>query len=267
MNNNWISRNWWMPVLFAGTALSSFTFFDMDEPGSVNPPQQKFKLIYAQLKDTIPGEKEMDNENRGFHFKTGDIDRAIAQIEKEMLKAREELRKTDFKKTEVEMQRALKELEQSFDHVKWEKMEKELKESLQKIEETDLPGIRKNLQEQLAKELSNTKEQLANTKKELEIQKEKMKDELGKGLAGTMKNFDELLPAYKEQLKTLNEMVKEMEKDGLIQKGENADIKYKQGLLYINGQKQSKEITDKYRHYFKKANKQIVVNKDDDGWL
>lgn len=277
MNKNWITRNWWLPVLIAGIGLSSFTVFDITDPGSVSPPQPKFNVMFAQLKDTLPKDENDDDNDGQYHIKTGELDKAIAEMEKQILKAKTEFKNKDWKKIDEEMERAMKEidkvdlskmkldLEQQLKSVDFEKMEKELKESLKKMEEVDLPKMKKEMQEQLTKELAAADKELAKSKKELQLQKEKMKGELGKNLAETMQNLDKVFLDAKEQLKEFKKMTEEMEKDGLIKKGENADVIFRKGELYINGNKQPKEVSEKYKHYFKKGSFHFE-GKDDD-WL
>lgn len=274
MNKHWINRYWWLPVLFAGIGLSSFTLFNFADPGSVAPPQPNFKITLTQLKDTLPSDEDDDWQ---FHLKTKELDKAIAEMEKQIVKAKTELKNKDWKKIDEEMEKAMKEidkidlskmksdLEQQMKNIDFEKMEKELKESLKKLEEVDLPKMKKEMQEQLTKELAASEKELANSKKELQLQKEKMKGQIGKKLAETMQNLDKTFSDAKEQLKEFKKMTEEMEKDGLIKNGENADITFKHGELYINGKKQSKEVSDKYKHYFKKGSFHFE-GKDDD-WL
>ncbi|MBI1780450.1 MAG: hypothetical protein HYR66_03675 [Sphingobacteriales bacterium] len=274
MNKKWISRYWWLPVFVSGIGLSSFTLFNFADPGSVAPPQPSFRITLAQLKDTAPSDEDGDWQ---FHIKTGELDKAIAEMEKQIVKAKTEFKKQDWKKIDEEMEKAMKEmdkvdlskmkldLEQQMKNIDFEKMEKELKESLKKLEEVDLPKMKKEMQEQLTKELAAADKELANSKKELQLQKEKMKGQIGKNLAETMQNLDKVLLDAKEQLKEFKKMTEEMEKDGLIKKGENADVTFRHGELYINGKKQSKEVSEKYKHYFKKGGFHFE-GKDDD-WL
>ena len=63
----------------------------------------------------------------------------------------------------------------------------------------------------------------------------------------------EMLKA-KTGMSELKEMTTEMEKDGLLNKKESNTIEYKNKELLINGKKQSPEVTEKYRKYFKGDN-------------
>ena len=280
MNQNWIIRYWWAPVLFAGMVLSSFTLFEVSDPGSVSPPAKQFNVIYAQLKDTVPSKEEEEDDDRGwsFNFKTGELDKAIGDMEREIIKAKTEFKNKDWKRIDEELKRAMQELEKvdmskirkdlelSLSKVNLDKMEAELRQSLKTLEEVELPKMKQELHENLSKQLAETERQLQHSKQELLMQQERMKGDIGKKLEETMKNLDKSLEGAKAQLKEFKTMTTEMEKDGLIKKGENAEIKYKDGELYINGKKQPKEITDKYKHYFKKGTVHLNFN-DDDDWI
>ena len=59
----------------------------------------------------------------------------------------------------------------------------------------------------------------------------------------------------------MKEFTDELEKDGLIDKDKGYSIEWKNGgELYINGKKQSKEISDKYKKYYKKDGWRIEMN-------
>lgn len=277
MNNKWIRRYWWLPLLVAGAGLSSFTLFDMNQTGSSVTPVRNFNATYTRLADTLPDAK--DDEHWEYNFRTGELDKAIADMEREVTKAKTEFKNRDWKKVEDEMQRALKEmekidmsklkqeLEESFNKEDFEKMQKELKRSLDNLNEVELPKIKKQLHEELSKQLAESEKQLAKTKEHLQQQKEKMKLELGDSFSETMKNLDVTLSNARDQLKEFKKMTAELEKDGLIQKGENAEIRFKNGELFINGKKQSKEVSDKYKHYFKKDQVRINLNDNNDDWI
>ena len=280
MKSNWIGNHWWLPVVFAGTGLSSFALFDMQDNFSINPPEKKFNVFYAQLKDTVPPEQKDDDDDIEFKFKTGDIDKAIADMERELQKATGEFKNRDWKKIDEERNRAMqemkkvdfekikKEMHEAFNSVEWEKIQKEIASSLRQLEEVRLHRLRKELEENLPKQLAEAERQFEKNKKAQELQSEKLNENIGRSLEETMKNLDKSLARAKEQLKELKKMTLEMEKDGLIKKGENATIKYKNGELFINGKKQSKEVTDKYKHYFKKGNVYInIEDKDEDDWI
>ena len=58
-------------------------------------------------------------------------------------------------------------------------------------------------------------------------------------------------------------MTTEMEKDELLNKKESNTIEYKNKELLINGKKQSPEVTEKYRKYFKGNNFKLKFSGED----
>jgi len=68
-------------------------------------------------------------------------------------------------------------------------------------------------------------------------------------------DFDKMrkdLEKTKVELKGYQEMVYKMEADGLLKTNSDYKIEYKDGQLFINGDKQSMEVTNKYKKYFPK---------------
>jgi hypothetical protein len=97
--------------------------------------------------------------------------------------------------------------------------------------------------------MDEIKKELENVKDEMEKNKIDLKEE--------MDNAKEGIEKAKEELKDYRELIDGMEKDGLINTKEDYSIKYKDDELYINGKKQSPEITDKYKDHFKENNTRI----------
>jgi hypothetical protein len=52
-------------------------------------------------------------------------------------------------------------------------------------------------------------------------------------------------------------MLDEMEKEELINRKADYDVDYRDGDLFINGQKQPNDILNRYKGYFKKDNTRI----------
>jgi hypothetical protein len=55
---------------------------------------------------------------------------------------------------------------------------------------------------------------------------------------------------YQKELKLMNQLIDGLQKDGLIHRNKPYAVQIKDGELYINRQKQPKEVTDKFRKYF-----------------
>lgn len=66
-----------------------------------------------------------------------------------------------------------------------------------------------------------------------------------------MENAREEIGRAQEKIKAYKEMLQKMEEDGLLKKGDNYRVEFKDNELFINGKKQPDPIRNKYRHYFK----------------
>ena len=126
-----------------------------------------------------------------------------------------------------------------------EQAEKQVKEALNNDEwKQELKNAQKIKKEDLDKEMANVKKELEKVKDEMKQQKFNLKIELDKAR--------EDIDKAKDELKSYQQMIYDMEKDGLLNIKEDYSIEYKSGDLYINDKKQPTEITDKYKKYFKK---------------
>ena len=79
------------------------------------------------------------------------------------------------------------------------------------------------------------------------------------------KSGDSVLDVYQENVGAflLDDilMFNEMERDGLISTKEGFSIEYKDRSLYINGNKQTEQVTDKYRKYIKREHFRIDIDR------
>lgn len=139
-----------------------------------------------------------------------------AELEKaqlELERAQSEMAKQDWKKVEAEMANAKLELESAMKtaQVAFEK------EAMEKA------------MVEMEKSLAKNKGQFENEMKKAQVEMKKAQ----------------------QQLALMQKGMELMEKDGLIKPGESINIDWEDDILIINGQKQSKEVSDKYRKYFK----------------
>lgn len=70
------------------------------------------------------------------------------------------------------------------------------------------------------------------------------------------------LPGWKRDLALMTELTTALGKDGLIDNRKLYNLEIKDGELYINGKKQPKEVSDKYRKYFRNDNYTITNDGD-----
>jgi hypothetical protein len=194
------------------------------------------------------------------------LDEALKNLDVRMKELDERLKKMDFSKMEketnvamkkVDFEKMNKELEASMKKIDWQKMQEELNASMGKLKEVDM---------------SRVKEQLARTQLQMEKHQHDMKlnhEHMQENIEKTMKHAHESMQKAQQsmekahaQLANLQEFTDALQADGLIDKKKDYNVEVKDGELYINGTKQSKEVSEKYKKYYKKDNFQINMNRE-----
>jgi hypothetical protein len=147
----------------------------------------------------------------------------------------------DTDKMKADIDKAMAELKNSNWQAELDKGMKEMKVSMAEIKNINGAEIKKELE---------------NARKEMENAKITMKDEMAKARVEVEKARGEMT-----QLRTL---LQDLQKDGLIKKGEDVKLEWKSGRLYINGKEQSAEVSEKYKALEKLD---INIDGDDDNQL
>ena len=244
----------------AGLGFTAILFSAWQTTGSTLPV--KPYLIRYEQDTTVPN-KKMHEKNE---YKVGDIDKAMKELDKAMIDMDKDM-KIDFSKMDKEMKLAMEEIKKidfekighdvqaSLKEVNWEKIrtdvDKAMREAEIKIKEVDMKKIEKELQ--------RVKEEIKNVKISTHIDMEKIKRSVDEGLSKARTGIEKA----KKELTMLKEFTDNLEKDGLINKKKGYKIEIKGGELYINGTKQSKEVNDKYRKYFKEEDFSIRSDGDE----
>jgi septation ring formation regulator EzrA len=217
------------------------------------PPRQN-------IADTInPGNDAADKDEPGVK----DFDKAMKELDEAMKKLDVEMKKFDGAKMEKEIKEAMSkvdwkkmqaEIKASMDKIDWKKIHAEMENSLKdaevKMKDLDVSKMEekmKEVQEKIEKEQFNIK-----------IDGEKIRAHVKESMEKAKVNIEKA----REEIKMMKAFTNELEKDGLINKKKGYKIQVKDGELYINGSKQSKETSDKYRKYYKKDN--FTINNDGD---
>jgi hypothetical protein len=78
-----------------------------------------------------------------------------------------------------------------------------------------------------------------------------------------MKSARESMKKIKVEMKGLRDFTNALESDGLIDKLKPYKIEVKGGDLYINDKKQPKEVSEKYRKYYRKDS--FTINTQEEG--
>jgi DNA repair exonuclease SbcCD ATPase subunit len=206
--------------------------------------------IQQQLQESLSkiDTKKMDAELKAAMKNLENVD--LEKIQEE-LKA--SLSTIDEKRMKSDLQASLKEL----DKIDLEKMKKEIEHSLEQVKtKVDAEEISRKVRESLSKvDLDKVKGDMQKVRDEMEKNKDNMKLDFDK-----MRND---LEKTKVELKGYQEMVYKMEADGLLKTNSDYKIEYKDGQLFINGDKQSMEVTNKYKKYFPKDGITIRKEKGD----
>jgi len=243
----------------AGLAFGAFIFCAWQTTGSTLPVKP-YLIRYDDT--TAPRKKSNDKKD----YKIGDLDQAMKELDKVMLDMDKNM-KVDFSKMDREMKLAMEELKKvdfdkisrdvaaSLKEVNWEKtrveVDKALREAEVKMKEVDMKKIEKDIE--------RVKEELKSEKISSHIDMEKIKRSVDEGLSKARVGIEKA----KKELSLLKEFTDNLEKDGLINKKKGYKIEIKNGELYINGTKQSKEVNDKYRKYFKEEDYTIRSDGDE----
>jgi hypothetical protein len=146
---------------------------------------------------------------------------------------------TDWQQMKVDIQLAMKEAQKGMAEAR-------------KINFDKLKADMQATKVQWDKQKLKLDDQLKVTREQLQQNKAGMKQELEKAKADVEK--------AKAELQLYKSGIDEMDKNGLINSKEDYTIEFLNRELFINGVKQSQEITDHYAAYFKKDN--VLIRKE-----
>lgn len=240
--------------------LLAFTAMAFRDPSNINKQKQ------AKL-DTVP---KINNIDVTIDMK--DVDQTI---KKSLELAEKSLKDIDWKKMSKQIEESLKQvdvaklqmdIEKSMKAVDWDKMKMDIDKSMKEIDftkmkmdldkmkiemnqslkEINTEGLKKSMEELNKVNFDDLKKEMDNAKKEIDLNKDHLKID--------MEKFKIDMEKAKTEMGEVKNMANDMEKDGLINKKESNTIEYKDKELFINGKKQSREMADKYRKYFKGDN-------------
>jgi len=201
---------------------------------TTEPKQHHYDKDEFRMKDLDDAMKELDIEMRKL---TSDLKDLSIDISKEVTDA---ISKIDFDDIDRNIKDAIKEIDLDKIKIDVNKSINEVQEQIQKIDMDKIKIEMRDLQNKLNS------------------------DVIKKQIDEAMKNAKEGIEKAKGELKQLKEFTDELQKDGLIDKKKHYSIEWKNGgELYINGKKQPKEISGKYKRFYKKDGFKIEMNNDD----
>lgn len=245
----------------------------------------------TQLRDTVPsnkdrnagraGDKDLDKELRQLNearkqldeLKDKDWNKINREVEEAMKKVDVEKIRIQAEEAlkEIDMEKIGKEIEEAIGKIDFKKIEQDVEAAMNEVSRIDREKVRQEIQragkevhqllekkewrreldeskkinmDEVNREMENIKKEMARVKDELKLDKLNMK--------GTMDKARGELEKATTELKDLQNMIYSMEQDGLLNTKEDYTIEYNQGELSINGNKQSSEVSNKYKKYFKK---------------
>ncbi len=241
-------------LAMAGFAFAAAVFISWKKPDSQLPVKH---LAFAPFQDTTLPDKNFKTKKE---YKVGELDQAMKELDNAMVDMDKNL-KIDLSKMNKELKLAMEEIKK----VDWEKINQEIKTAIKSIDwdktkleidkaikeaEFQTKAVNK---EQIEKQIAQAKLNLEKAKLNSKIDIADMKRKVEKSMEGAKVSIEKA----KRELNQLKEFTEALEKDGLISKKKGYKLEIKNGELYINGTKQSQEVNDKYRKYFKEEDYSI----------
>ncbi len=174
------------------------------------------------------------------------------------------LKQIDYQKINIDVQKAIaqvdykkinKEINNAMKSIDWSKMKMDISSSLDSAK----MAIDKINWDEMKTEMSKAQDEVKKAMKEQKINSEEIKKEVQKSLKEAQKN----LQSANIELRNYKGLETALLNDGKISKNKPYSIELKEGILYINGVKQSKETTDKYSKYY--SSKKNFTLKEDGG--
>ncbi len=187
--------------------------------------------------DTLP-----ESNAKGFDKEMEALDENMAKLNKQMNEIKIDVDKDIAKAlSSVDFKAMEKQMKASFDKINWDKVQQDANVSMQKaraqIAKVDFTKMQKDMQA------------LQEKFKSEEFKSQFNSEELQKQIDAAMANAKAGIEKAKVKLQQMKDFTDALAADGLIDKKKGYAIQWKDGDLYINHQKQSKNISDKYHKY------------------
>ncbi len=144
--------------------------------------------------------------------------------------------------TKINFDEINKNIDAAMKNIDWEKMKIDVNKSMDAAK-AEMAKVDK---EQIKENLEKVKIELQSEQFKQSIDLSNLQKELEKNMANARKEMEKA----KAEIGNYKNFVAALQSDGLIKAGEPYKIELKDNVLYINGVKQSKETTEKYRKYY-----------------
>ncbi|TDH27863.1 hypothetical protein EXU57_05195 [Segetibacter sp. 3557_3] len=212
-----------------------------------NPAQPDSFRTQTNKDTTTPNKRSGDADV----LRMDQLNESMKQLEVQMSKLEEQMKQLDFQKMQKEINASLsaidaekisKDVEKAMKSIDWKKMDAELKESMAKVKEVDM--------EKLKASLDNVRTKLDREHFKVDIDHRKIQESVSKAMEKAKVSMEKA----KVEMENSQACINELAKDGLIDKNKAYNVEVKNNELYINGTLQSKEISEKYRKFYKRGN-------------
>ncbi len=150
----------------------------------------------------------------------------------------------DGDQLEAELARAKAEM----DNVDWEEIREEISTAMAEAgKQLDIDKLKKEISIEIRKEMENSKAEMEKARKEIEKSKKIIAS--ASSAAHARAKSGATIVEVSSSSNDVEDMLDKMQKDGLIDRSTKFRIEKKGDELYINGNKQSKQVLEKYSNY------------------
>jgi hypothetical protein len=249
-----IKTKWLACAGFVFAAITFVAWKSTDDAQTLKPDTGHIQ------KDTTPVRKRVYDKQE---YKIGDLDEALKELDRARIELNDNVR-FDLSKIDKELKKAIKEIDfdrisqeitASLKKVDWEKTKLDIEKAVHQadiqLKELDMKHIEK--------QIDRARESIDAAKISSRIDMDRIRQSVAQGIASANVGIE----YAKKEITQLKEFINALDKEGLINKKKGFRIEIKDKKLYINGTRQSQEVNDKYRKYFKGEDYIIEDNGDD----
>jgi hypothetical protein len=240
---------------------------DTTQPKQRDNDQDEFRM--NELEDAM---KKLDIEIGKLDLHMKDLDLQLSKqlseamnkidFEKMSRQINEQMKKIDVDKIKMDVNNSIEEAHHQLKKIDLEKMGNDIKDDMRKIDVDKIKTEVNNSIQQVHDQLKQIDMQKLRNET-LELQQNFNSGKFKMQIQDAMKGAKQSMERAKQELQDMQEFTDQLEKDGLIDKKKGYNVEWKkEGDLYINGKKQTREISDKYSRYYKKDGYKIEMSGD-----
>ncbi len=262
------------------TALPHFDLLRDTVPASKN-----LRDFDKELKQLDVAEEELRK------FQHQDLEKMLSEareqienidFEKIRLQALEQMKQAEVHMKQVDIAKIQRDVEESLNKIDFDSLEKELLENHENLSDKEKRELKKELEEakkEIARAREQMKKELEDAKKEMKTSTAEQRKQIEKELEEARKDIErsredlknqrvdirkEMEEAHKglqqarTEIKGYQQMVYEMESEGLLDTKTDYTIEFKSDRIKVNGKALSDSQNSKYSKYFKDDNIEIT---------